>query len=247
MLIPNFFLDRYTKATDLMIACKFYSMIGSFTKRNSKGYELSIKEKTLADICGCSVATVRRSLQRLCNDGLVISMHRPHRPNGTLGTYIYTIKDFACDRGYFSINKRAFEQLSPKAFQIYVWFCRLRGGSCNSFYQSLSDLQRITGVSRSRISAIINELVRLRLVYKQRKKTRCGDYTDNTYFVVVYIRSKRIYKKMSHRLSGAMTQAYKSMTYTNKKKLIYYVTDICKKSLAHYIKFLYINKERCRL
>ena len=51
---------------------------------------------------------------------------------------------------------------------------------------------------------------------------------------------------MSHRLRGAMTQTYKSMTYTNKKKLIYYVTDIRKKSLAHYIKFLYINKERCK-
>ncbi len=105
MLIPNFFLDRYTKATDLMIACKFYSMIGSFTKRNSKGYELSIKEKTLADICGCSVATVHRSLQRLCNDGLVISMHRPPPPKRHSGN-VYIHNKRLCLRQRIFLHKQ---------------------------------------------------------------------------------------------------------------------------------------------
>lgn len=93
MLIPNFFLDRYTNPTDFMIACKLYSMIGSFTKRNSKGCELTVKEKTLADICGCSTATVRRSVSRLQEEGIIISKYRRHRSDGTLGAYVYTIKE----------------------------------------------------------------------------------------------------------------------------------------------------------
>lgn len=215
MLIPNFFLERYTNPTDLMIACKLYSMIGSFTKRNSKGYELSVKEKTLAEICGCSVATVRRSVSRLHQDGIIISKYRRRRSDGTLGAYIYTIKDFDCTQGFFSINKRAFSQLSGKAFYVYALFCKLRGGSCNSFYQSINDIRRMVKIRRSELIRIIAKLVELGLVYKQRKRTKSGDYTDNTYFVVVYVKNTKIYKKKSHRSAKAMTRKYKSDTYIN--------------------------------
>ncbi|MCD7741531.1 MAG: hypothetical protein LUI06_04945 [Ruminococcus sp.] len=212
MLIPNFFLERYKNPVDLMIACKLQSMIGSFTKRNSKGYELSIKEQTLAKICGCSIATVRRSVSRLHEEGLIISMHRRHRSDGLLGAYIYTIKDFNCTNGFFALNKRAFADLTAKAFYLYAWFCRLKGGKYNSFYQSLNDLSRLTGWSKSKICSMVNELISKGLILKQRKRTKSGDYTDNTYFVVVYIPNKKIYKK-SHRLAKTVTQMNRSETH----------------------------------
>ena len=55
MRIPNSFVTRFTQAADLKLACVFYSLIHSNTKRNLLGYEITVKQSTLMSLCGCSL------------------------------------------------------------------------------------------------------------------------------------------------------------------------------------------------
>ena len=41
MRIPNSFVTRFTQASDLKLACVFYSLIHKNTKRNLLGYEIT--------------------------------------------------------------------------------------------------------------------------------------------------------------------------------------------------------------
>ena len=47
MRIPNSFVTRFTQASDLKLACVFYSLIHKNTKRNLLGYEITVKQTTL--------------------------------------------------------------------------------------------------------------------------------------------------------------------------------------------------------
>ena len=63
MRIPNSFVTRFTQASDLKLACVFYSLIHKNTKRNLLGYEITVKQTTLVSLCGFSVYTVKRAAQ----------------------------------------------------------------------------------------------------------------------------------------------------------------------------------------
>ena len=52
MRIPNSFVTRFTQASDLKLACVFYSLIHKNTKRNLLGYEITVKQTTLVSLCG---------------------------------------------------------------------------------------------------------------------------------------------------------------------------------------------------
>ena len=58
---------------------------------------------------------------------------------------------------------------------------------CNDisrFYQSLNDLSALIRLSRAEVSKVIAVLIDRSMVRKQLKRTRAGDYTDNTYFII---------------------------------------------------------------
>ena len=52
MRIPNSFItDLRSNYTDFAVACKLYSLVSSHTKRSSNGYEVCIKQETIAASC----------------------------------------------------------------------------------------------------------------------------------------------------------------------------------------------------
>jgi hypothetical protein len=47
-------------------------------------------------------------------------------------------------------------------------------------------MAKMLGMKRSEVIWCINELIRRKLVHRQRKRTKSGDYTDNTYIIARY-------------------------------------------------------------
>ena len=230
MKIPNSFLNELTN-TELLVACRLYSAVNARTKLNSRGYEISIKQETIAVSCCLSLSTVKRTLASLEHKGIIL--HKYRRPNviGYLGTYRYSLKPFAFLSDYFFMHKRVFTYcLTPKQFKVYALFCKLRCNDISRFYQSYSDLQGLTGIKRSELICLINELISKRLIRRQKKLTRCGDYTDNTYFVVIHQKGK-VHKKS--------VRAFRRSPHTTRIKR-FEENSLCR--LYHRISFLSMGK-----
>lgn len=188
MRIPNSFITELSNSyTDFAVACKLYSLVCSHTPISSNGYEVCIKQETIAAACKCSVASVKRSIRRLEKQGIITHKYRLESSEGRLGAYHYSLKLYDLTKNYFYINnKKAYSSdLKPKLFFIYAVFCKLMCNDISRFYQSLSDLAAIAHISRSEISKLIATLINEGMVRKQLKKTKAGDYTDNTYFIVI--------------------------------------------------------------
>lgn len=192
MKIPNSFLSELGYS-ELMVACRLYACINSRTAISANGFEITIKQETIAASCGLSVSTVKRSMALLESKGIVTHKYRPSGSQGFLGAYRYSLKPFSFLSDYFFVDNRVFKYgLSPREFYVYALFCKLKRSTTLSFFQSYNDLVRKTGIKRSEIVRIIDRLCHVRIVYRQKKRTRLGDYTDNTYFVVIYRQNKRI-------------------------------------------------------
>lgn len=226
MRIPVSFLKMFrSNLTDFAVACKLYSLINAHTKRNSKGFEVCIKQATIADACNCSISSVKRSLSRLEMSGIIMHKYRLEGANGNLGAYHYTLKQFDMTSEYIYMNssKTYSARLNPKQLYVYAVFCRLICNDIARFYQSLNDLVNILNLNKSEISSLIKDLISKRLVRKQKKKTRCGDYTDNTYFVV--LRMVGSIKKVEPTLNKLHNQCYNLKNKVNHSLRLYNSTD----------------------
>ena len=91
MRIPSSFLTDLKSSADLKLACVFYSLIHANTEKNLLGYVITVKQEVLADLCGCSVSTVKRSIASLRRLGFIKSQKRIVLKKDRLGKYIYTI------------------------------------------------------------------------------------------------------------------------------------------------------------
>ncbi len=190
MRIPVSFLEMFrSNFTDFAVACKLYSLVNGYTRLSKNGYEVCIKQETIAAVCKCSVASVKRSVRRLEEMGIITYKYRLDGSDGHLGAYHYALKPYDLSKDYFYINnKKAYSSdLKPKLFYVYAVFCKLICNDIARFYQPLNDLVNILNLNKNSVCSLIKELIEKGLIRKQRKKTRCGDYTDNTYFVVLRV------------------------------------------------------------
>lgn len=196
MRIPNSFLTDYcSTATEFKLVCFFYSLINPTTKISANnGYILQVKQSTLAKVANTSLMTVRRTIRRLEEKRFIVNKERSCKSDGQLGTYIYEIKKVTTNRDYFNISKFAFNQLEGKSLIVYATFCKLASSRSLSFFQSYSDLSGITGFSRSEIMFFVSLLSKNNYIRKSVRLTSYGDYTDNTYYIIPYVKG-RICKK----------------------------------------------------
>lgn len=200
MRIPNSFVTRFTQAADLKLACVFYSLIHSNTKRNLLGYEITVKQSTLMSLCGCSLSTVKRTVRSLSKCGFIKSQKRQMTTPGKLGTYTYTIDAVSTASKYFTMDKKLMSRLNGNEFRVYAVCCKLADSSHKSFFQSYNDLSKLLGMSRQDVLRTIEKLVKGKFIRKKKIRTRVGDFTDNTYTVCIYVPHSRI-KKAPHRSS----------------------------------------------
>lgn len=200
MRIPNSFVTRFTQASDLKLACVFYSLIHKNTKRNLLGYEITVKQTTLVSLCGFSVSTVKRAASSLLKSGFIKSQKRQTNAPGKLGTYTYTIEAISTASKYFTMDKKLMSRLNGNEFRVYAMCCKLADSSHKSFFQSYNDLSKLLGMSRQDVLRTIEKLVKGKFIRKKKIRTRAGDFTDNTYTVCIYVHHSRI-KKASRRSS----------------------------------------------
>lgn len=200
MRIPNSFVTRFTQAADLKLACVFYSLIHSNTKRNLLGYEITVKQSTLMSLCGCSLSTVKRTVRSLSKCGFIKSQKRQMTTPGKLGTYTYTIDAVSTASKYFTMDKKLMSRLNGNEFRVYAVCCKLADSSHKSFFQSYNDLSKLLGMSRQDVLRTIEKLVKGKFIRKKKIRTRAGDFTDNTYIICIFVHHHKI-KKASHRSS----------------------------------------------
>lgn len=202
MRIPNSFVTRFTQASDLKLACVFYSLIHKNTKRNLLGYEITVKQTTLVSLCGFSVSTVKRAVSSLLKSGFIKSQKRQTNAPGKLGTYTYTIDAVSTASKYFTMDKKLISRLNGNEFRVYAVCCKLADSSHKSFFQSYNDLSKLLGMSRQDVLRTIEKLVKGKFIRKKKIRTRVGDFTDNTYTVCIYVPHSRIKKPPAARAGG---------------------------------------------
>lgn len=186
MKIPNF-LITLCKGNTLKVACKLYSLVNE-NRISRNGYEVCVKQTTIAQSCGLSLSTVKRSISELFARNIITHRYRVTYENGHQGAYHYSLAFFS---NYFYLRHDIFKyDLTAQEFTLYAAMSKLRTNRINSFYQSLNDLCRITDLNKSNICKLIRSINQRGLIYKQLKRTKIGDYTDNTYFVVVRLVGK---------------------------------------------------------
>lgn len=191
MRIPNSFLTDFKCASDLKLACVFYSLIHKNTTKNMLGYEITAKQTTLAELCGCSVATVKRSVNSLRRLGFIQAQRRLSAGANKLGTYLYVVKCVPVNRSYFVMERCHMRRVSGNDFRVFALCCKL-SDKRKSFYQSYSDLSELLSISRRDVIKSIEKLVKLKLIHKSRKRTKCGDFTDNTYIICRHVKHSKI-------------------------------------------------------
>ncbi len=184
MRIPNSFFEQYNDSkSEFIVACALYALINARTRLSRNGYEICVKQETLAFKCRISLATVRRVLSRLEEKGLITHKYRTENAVGDLGTYHYSVKVYSLKSNYTYVDSYYLSRVPNDLFYFYCLFCRLADSRTHRFYQSLRDLQSITGFKRSRISGYIKRMIQLNLIRKRKKRTRCGDYAHNVFTV----------------------------------------------------------------
>ena len=172
MRIPNSFVTRFTQASDLKLACVFYSLIHKNTKRNLLGYEITVKQTTLVSLCGFSVSTVKRAASSLLKSGFIKSQKRQTNAPGKLGTYTYTIEAVSTASKYFTMDKKLMSRLNGNEFRVYAMCCKLADSSHKSFFQSYNDLSQLLGMSRQDVLRTIEKLVKGKFIRKKKIRTR---------------------------------------------------------------------------
>lgn len=211
--------------SDFAVVAYLYSLYGAYGHDTLLGACIKVKQVTIAQSCGISVDSVSRAVKRLMDSGIIIGKQRTVREDRTLGTYIYTLQPFKREEHKHTlINKKAAGKLQPKELKVYSLFCMCRENFKNSFFHSYNDLAKLLKMKRREVSEIVGKLIGHGLIRKQLRKTKCGDYTENKYFIVTFIcgrfvkRTKKIVTvvvSVSHYLMIAQIKSFKKPIKTN--------------------------------
>jgi predicted transcriptional regulator len=204
MKIPNKLLEL--SRNELMVACRLYSIVNRHTKQTTNGYAVCIKQETIAASCGLSVATVKRVLKALSEKGIITHQYRQTRANGCLGATHYDLQAFSFLSDYFYMPNDVFKLgLSQKMFYAYALFCKLADSNKRSFFHSYNDLAEMMQLKRSEVIELVGALIKTRLVFRTRRRTKAGDHTDNLYFIVLRVKG-RIKKKWAKEMRAPRTR-----------------------------------------
>ena len=188
--VPNTLIaSRELTASDFAVGAYLYSLASAYGSETLLGLSVRVKQTTIAEHCNMSTDTVARAVARLMKQGIIISKQRNVKENGYLGTYTYIVKPFnRNEHKYTKISKKAANLLQPNELRVYALFCLCKENYKNSFYHSYNDLVALLGMKKQQIIKAVDKLITLGLVRKQKRKTACGDYTENKYFIVIQVR-----------------------------------------------------------
>lgn len=175
--LSNSILDYGLTPNELKVAICLYSCV--FNNR----FNVQIKQKTIATKCGIKkLETIANIICSLQIKGIIERIHRPHKSNGWLGTYIYKLKEIPL-KGYFKVKRYILGKLNGVQMRMYLFICRAVTKK-NDMWNSFNDIARALQISRNKVIATINELVRLGYICKFKVIKGDGSYSDNHYSIV---------------------------------------------------------------
>lgn len=154
---------------------------------------VSVRQSVIAQKCGIkAVQTVSKIIKRLAAKELVEPLERTVKANRLKGTYRYAVKHLTKGGGYFSVDRFVFGQLTPRQMMIYLFICKSYSLQLRDCWNSFNDISQQTGMKREMVVQTINELTKMKLIVRIRRKARDNRrvYVDNHYQLVFYIRGK---------------------------------------------------------
>lgn len=156
--------------------------------RNGKT-SVKVKQKTIAAACGIrSVQTVAKALAELMIGSLIEQSIRTVRSDRMLSTNIYIIKKLPVNDSFFFVNTDlAFSgQLCPRQLVVYLFLCKAHSVPLGHSWNSYNDMAKQIGMKRETVIATVQELVSMKLVYKQLRRSKENNrvFVDNHYFIV---------------------------------------------------------------
>lgn len=216
--LSNDILDSGLTPNELKVAVYLYSCLH---KGNSY---VSVKQRVIASKCGISkVETVGNIICRLQRKGVIERVSRPHKTNGQLGTYIYKLKKIA-SIGFFKVKRYILGKLTGVQLRMYLFICRAITKK-NMMWNSFNDISHSLRIARSKVIAVINELVGLGFIRRLRVLKKDGSYSDNHYSVTEpEIQKKDVHKKASPKqganLFGTQRKRIKKLSYQKYNPII---------------------------
>jgi DNA-binding MarR family transcriptional regulator len=153
----------------------------------------TVKQATIAQKCGIkAVQTVSKIITRLKGKGLVEPLKRNIKANRFKGTYQYAVHQLKTDSGYFSVDRSAFGQLTPRQIVIYFFICKSYSLQLRDCWNSFNDISQQTGMKREMVVQTIKELEDMKMIVRIRKKARNNNrvYVDNHYQIIFYVKGR---------------------------------------------------------
>lgn len=182
--LPSNITENRLQPNQFKVLVYLYSLV-----RRSTKCKVKVRQELIAKRCNLSISTVRRCTEALVQEGYIIGRYRSKKANGYLGTYTYYLQPIG-DRK-FRIDRTAL-RLESKLLRIYALFCKLANSETLWFYHSYSDLASLLGQKRSIVIALVESIEALGLIKKNRRVTTHGDFTENTYAVLIFRKSSSI-------------------------------------------------------
>ena len=201
--VPNDIIKNTAlKGAAFTVALYLYALHGANDKNSIK-----VKQATVAARCGnIDVRSVQNACDTLIAEG-IIERDRTIRPDRTYGTYTYTLPEQTGSYTYIPkqaisiiLNARNISnRLKSTLMRLYAILAMNRENYSNKFFKSYKGISAALCVSEKRAVNLVDILCKLRVLHKYLRKTKCGDYTHNRYYVSIFvtgtIKRKRRQKK----------------------------------------------------
>ena len=151
------------------------------------GSIVTVKQRTIALNCGIkSPVTIAKTIDRLCEKGLVDYLERQYKANGHRGTYWYAVTKQPTDIGYFAVDRRVFGVLTPRQLLVYLFLCKSFSTVLHDCWNSYNDISARIGMKRESVIQTIRELIELGLIVRMQRRSKENRrvYVDNHYSIV---------------------------------------------------------------
>lgn len=199
--LSNKIFDLSLTYTEFAVYVYLYSIHSN--NKNMLGNIIKVKQSTIAQKCNIKAAeTVSRVISSLKAKGLINSIIRGYKADGSIGTSSYVINKLDTAEGYFFMDRKVFgEGLSGRELKVYLYILKCISSNIGYMWNSYNDLSKQLKIKRSDVIDIVSKLCSKNLIRKQLVKNRNNKrvYVDNHYFVICYVKHSRIRKKNTKR------------------------------------------------
>ena len=148
---------------------------------------VSVKQRTIAANCRIkSPVTIAKTIDRLCEKGLVDYLERNKKANGHHGTYCYAVTKQQTDSGFFTVDRHIFGMLIPRQMLVYLFLCKSFSTVLQDCWNSYNDIAAQIGMKRETVVQTVRELAGLGLIVRMQRRSRENRrvYVDNHYSIV---------------------------------------------------------------